>query len=130
VIVVDIDAREVRVDGSPVELRPKEFEVFAALAGSPRRVFTRGELMGVVWGVDAASEAMLGTVTEHVRRLRGKLGYDAVRTVRNAGYRIGPAGAKFVGGHRVPVAVPDPSDELAEKIARRVVALLRPAVAP
>jgi DNA-binding response OmpR family regulator len=46
---VDIDAREVRVAGAPVEVSAMEFSLLTTLASDPRRVFTQDELLRVVW---------------------------------------------------------------------------------
>jgi two-component system, OmpR family, phosphate regulon response regulator PhoB len=93
-IRVDEPAREVTVDGRPVNLTAKEFDLLAFLARSPRQVFTRAQLLQHVWSSapDWQSEA---TVTEHVHRLRQKLepGVERpryVRTVRGVGYRLEP----------------------------------------
>lgn len=81
---------EVWVDGVRVELTAKEFELIAFLAGHPRQVFTRRQLLHHVW----RSAEWLGeaTVTEHVHRVRGKLeaagGPRLIQTVRGVGYRL------------------------------------------
>jgi DNA-binding response OmpR family regulator len=90
---VDETSRDVTVDGRPVELTAKEFDLLAFLTRNPRRVFTRAQLLHHVWGSKGwQSEA---TVTEHVHRLRQKLGSrddgrPIVQTVRGVGYRIEP----------------------------------------
>lgn len=93
-LVLDLSAREVRVDGRLVETTAKEFDLLAFLASSPRQVFTREQLLSHVW--DSSSQWQDdGTVTEHVRRIRRKI--EAVpdqphwvRTVRGVGYRFEP----------------------------------------
>jgi two-component system alkaline phosphatase synthesis response regulator PhoP len=82
---------EVRMRGQPVELTPKEFELLAALVGTPGRVFGREELLDLVWGTDGFVEPR--TVDVHVARLRGKfttarLPVPAIETVRGVGYRF------------------------------------------
>jgi len=86
---IDLATREVSVDGTPVALTAREFELLAFLAGAPRRVFTRDQLLGQVWGSsgDWQGEA---TVTEHVHRLRQKVGSERIATVRGVGYRFEP----------------------------------------
>ena len=65
-------AREVAVDGRAVPLTPKEFDLLAVLARSPRQVFSRRQLLEQVW--DSAPEYQdPATVTVHVGRLRQKL---------------------------------------------------------
>jgi len=89
---VDLAARELTVAGVPVALTAREFDLLVHLASAPRRVFTREQLLVAVWGSspDWQQEA---TVTEHVHRLRQKLGADRIATVRGVGYRLEPAGA-------------------------------------
>jgi hypothetical protein len=87
---IDRHAYRVSVDGHPVELSYREFELLAFLAEHPGRVFSRRQLVGSVWnGADVGSR----TVDVHVRRLRMKLGpYAAgIVTVRNVGYRYEPS---------------------------------------
>jgi DNA-binding response OmpR family regulator len=93
-IVVDTVTREVHVDGCPIETTAKEFDLLAFLASSPRRVFSREQLLAQVW--DSSSDWQdSGTVTEHIRRIRKKIERDPdkpkwVRTVRGVGYRFEP----------------------------------------
>jgi len=93
-LVIDTLAREIRVSGALVETTAKEFALLAFLAGSPRQVFTREQLLSQVW--DSSSEWQdAGTVTEHIRRIRRKIEPDPdsprwVRTVRGVGYRFEP----------------------------------------
>lgn len=86
---IDPATREVELDGEPVPLTAREFDLLAFLAGHPRRVFTRGQLLEQVWSSSRGwqSEA---TVTEHVHRLRHKLGHRHLVTVRGVGYRLEP----------------------------------------
>jgi len=92
---VEIDAatRDVRKSGTPVQLTAREFDLLWFLAGNPRRVFSRDQLMGRVWGYEAAVDT--GTVTVHVRRLREKVESDPsnprhLETVWGVGYRLVP----------------------------------------
>lgn len=91
---VDETTREVSIDGQPIELTAKEFDLLAFLARSPRQVFSRGQLLEHVWSSrsDWQDEA---TVTEHVRRVRHKIEPDPAKprwitTVRGVGYRFEP----------------------------------------
>jgi two-component system phosphate regulon response regulator PhoB len=81
--------REVTVGSSAVELTTREFELLAHLARHPRQVFSREDLLRDIWHSKAAWQDP-ATVTEHVRRLRHKLGADRIETVRGAGYRFLP----------------------------------------
>jgi DNA-binding response OmpR family regulator len=91
---IDAVSREVTVDGQPVELTAREFDLLVFLAGSPRRVFSRAQLLEQVWRSSAEWQDE-ATVTQHVFRLRRKLGGDRddlprLRTVRGVGYRFEP----------------------------------------
>jgi DNA-binding response OmpR family regulator len=90
---LDIDAgrREVRVDHAPVVLTSLEFELLAALAAAPGRVFTRRQLIEQVWGWDFYGDERL--VDVHVRNLRKALSDPAdeprfIGTVRGVGYKF------------------------------------------
>jgi DNA-binding response OmpR family regulator len=91
---IDPLAREVHVAGRAVALTPKEFDLLVTLARSPRRVFTRRQLLADVW--DSAPEYQdPATVTVHVGRLRQKLEDDPeeprwITTARGVGYRFEP----------------------------------------
>jgi DNA-binding response OmpR family regulator len=92
-VEVEPRAREVRKDGVPVRLTLKEFDLLLMLLSSPRRVFSRDELMDRVWGYRAALET--GTLSVHMRRLRKKLEDDPaepryLQTVWGIGYRFTP----------------------------------------
>jgi DNA-binding response OmpR family regulator len=89
---IDIPAREVYVDGRPVELTRTEFDLLAALSARPRMAFSRRQLIDAVWGNDWVGDEHL--VDVHIGHLRRKFGDDPVtprfvRTVRGVGYRMG-----------------------------------------
>jgi DNA-binding response OmpR family regulator len=91
-LTLDLSAREVRVNGQPIEVTPTEFALLTALAREPERAFTRQELITAVWGTNWVGDEHL--VDVHVRNLRRRLGDDAhapryIRTVRGVGYRSG-----------------------------------------
>lgn len=91
---VDTIAREVLLFGQPVNLTPREFDLLAYLAERPRVCCTRDELLREVWG-SAAEWQDESTVTEHVRRVRHKLGLPPedqrwLVTIRGVGYRFDP----------------------------------------
>jgi two-component system, OmpR family, phosphate regulon response regulator PhoB len=90
-VEVDRDSRNVWLDGTPIELAAKEFDLLAHLMAHPRRVFRRSELLSAVWSSDSGWQNE-STVTEHVYRLRLKVEADPqhptlLRTVRAVGYR-------------------------------------------
>ena len=93
-LVVDGSSREVRLNGEPVELTPKEFDLLAYLAASPRTARSRSNLLENVWDSSADYQDP-STVTVHVARLRQKLEDNPdsprwVTTVRGVGYRFEP----------------------------------------
>jgi hypothetical protein len=75
-------------DGSPVDLTRREYDLFQFLCENPRRVFTRAQLLRLVWGYDMVGTER--TVDVHIRRLRVKLGEcsSIITTVRGVGYRL------------------------------------------
>lgn len=89
---IDLPAREVTIAGALVPLTAREFDLLVHLARSPRRAFTREELLERVWGYSFGDTA---TVTVHVRRLREKVEAnpsepDHLVTVWGVGYRWDP----------------------------------------
>jgi DNA-binding response OmpR family regulator len=79
-------AREVRVDGSEVELTQREFDLLEYLVRHAGQVVTRDELLEAVWGF--VSPGQTRTVEVHVAQLRKKLGHpELIRTVRGLGYK-------------------------------------------
>ena len=90
-LVVDTDRREVSVDGAATDVRGLEFDLLAALASAPGRVFSRRQLLERVWGYDYYGDERV--VDVHIRSLRKALGDDAdaprfVATVRGVGYKL------------------------------------------
>ncbi len=88
-VSLNVRAHTVRVDGAPVELTVKEFELLRLLMKRAGSVLTRDELLSAIWGYDFDGETR--TVDVHIRTLRAKLGAagDRIETVRGVGYRIG-----------------------------------------
>ena len=91
---IDTDAHQVAIDGREIDLTPREFDLLVCLARSPRTAFTRAQLLRTVW-VSSTDWQTPATVTEHVRRLRGKIEAAPedprwVVTVRGLGYRFDP----------------------------------------
>jgi two-component system alkaline phosphatase synthesis response regulator PhoP len=88
-IQLDADRRSVRVDGTPVELTFKEFELLRYMLHNTQIVLSRDQLMNAVWGFDYEGESR--TVDMHVKTLRQKLGPAGryIKTVRHVGYKIG-----------------------------------------
>ncbi len=89
-IILDRETRRVHRGQREVHLGPKEFRLLDCLIRRPGRVFSREQLLDMVWGRDVYVEAR--TVDVHVGRLRKALNRrgdsDPIRTVRAAGYAL------------------------------------------
>jgi DNA-binding response OmpR family regulator len=86
-VVVDVDARQVVVEGREVPLTRKEFDVMVLLARSPGVVLRREQIIGAVW--NTSWQGTERTLEVHVASLRAKLGLrDVIQTVRGVGYRL------------------------------------------
>jgi DNA-binding response OmpR family regulator len=88
---LDLQRHEALVNGKPVELTAREFELLAHFARSPGRVFTRAQLLDQVWGYSHSGYEH--TVNSHINRLRSKIERDPgnpdyIQTVWGVGYRF------------------------------------------
>lgn len=84
----DFDAVSVRVDGEPIRLTRREFELLRYLVANTNRVLSRDRLLERVWGYDRVVETR--SVDVHIGRLRGKLrtAGQQIETVVGLGYRF------------------------------------------
>ena len=89
-LVVDSVARVATLDGAPMHLTRKEFELLTVLVSNPGRAFSREFLVQRIWGTDF--DGFDRAVDTHVTRLRKKLGSlgDQIVTVWGVGYRFNP----------------------------------------
>ena len=92
-LVLDRSALIVRRAGSEVSLTPTELRLLLVLSSSPRQVFSREQLLDLVWEQDYLGDSRL--VDACVQRLRAKIETDTaepryIQTVRGFGYRFGP----------------------------------------
>lgn len=92
---IDFGTYEVFVDGKRKELALREFELLRFFVQHPMRVYSREQLLDLVWGRDTFVEPR--TVDVHVRRLRQQVERDdanpeLILTVRSVGYRFNPEG--------------------------------------
>jgi DNA-binding response OmpR family regulator len=90
-ISVDTSRRQAFRGGTPLALKPKEYELLAFLIRNRSRAFTRDQLLNQVWGYDFAGDSR--TVDVHVRWLREKIEEEPSKpvrliTVRGTGYRF------------------------------------------
>ena len=88
---MDVERHLVTVDGTPVSLPLKEFELLELLLRNVGRVLTRGQLIERIWGADYVGDTK--TLDVHVKRLRTKLEPEPSRprhllTVRGLGYKL------------------------------------------
>lgn len=88
--VIDRKSYEVRIKGNTLLLPLKEFELLAQLGSFPDQVFTREQLIELVWGADFAGDDR--TVDVHIKRLRerfaGRTDDFVITTVRGLGYKL------------------------------------------
>ncbi|MDG0790697.1 response regulator transcription factor [Cohnella ginsengisoli] len=93
VIALHVGKRRATAGGRLLDLTPKEFDLLAQLAARPGMVYTREQLLDLVWGMDFAGGTR--TVDIHVQRLRKKLGEDCsdvIQTVHGIGYKAAGGG--------------------------------------
>ena len=88
---MDIDRHTVEVDGTPVPMPLKEFELLELLLRNPGRGLTRGQLIDRVWGSDYFGDTK--TLDVHIKRIRSKIESQPSEpvqlvTVRGLGYRF------------------------------------------
>ena len=88
---MDVERHRVKVDGKPVEMPLREFELLELLMRNVGRVLTRRQIIERVWGADYFGDTK--TLDVHVRRLRAKIEKDPAHpkrlvTVRGLGYRL------------------------------------------
>ena len=93
-VEIDRESRNVWLNGEPVELAAKEFDLLAYLLDHPKRACRRSELLAAVWSSESGWQNE-STVTEHVYRLRSKIEANPQQprwlvTVRAVGYRWEP----------------------------------------
>lgn len=93
--VIDRKSYEVKIDGESVVIPLKEFELLAQLASQPGRIFTREQLIQLIWGADY--EGGSRTIDVHIKRLRERFGDRTddftISTVRGLGYKLEVGGA-------------------------------------
>jgi two-component system, OmpR family, response regulator ResD len=90
-ILIDPEAREVKISGKTVDLTQKEFDLLRLLTQNPKRVYSRNMLLEQVWGQDFFGDER--TVDTHIKNIRDKvnkagLTYNPVQTVWGVGYKF------------------------------------------
>ena len=90
-LIIDKQSYNIVVDGTKMEIPPKEIELLYFLASSPNRVFTRAQLLDDVWGFDYFGDSR--TVDSHIKRLRAKIDKQEhpqwkIKTIWGVGYKF------------------------------------------
>ncbi len=87
-LVINLDSRQVLIEGRPVDLTYKEFELLKTLAATPGRAYSRDDLLRAIWGFEYFGGTR--TVDVHVRRVRAKIEAAGrfIETVHGIGYRF------------------------------------------
>lgn len=86
---IDTSARVVTVNGTPISMTAKEFDLLKYLAENPNRAFSKEQLFDKIWGLDSYGE--VSTVAVHIQRVRDKLavsGEKFIDTVWGVGYKL------------------------------------------
>ena len=92
-LAIDADAHEVKVNGKPVDLPPREFQLLYVLASEAGKVLSVDDLLARVWGAEYEGESQV--VYVHIRWLREKLEQDPqhprrIISIRGVGYKLEP----------------------------------------
>lgn len=90
-LAIHLEKRKVTLAGKTIELTAKEFDLLVRFAGNPGRVYSRQELLDLVWGY--GFDGYEHTVNSHINRLRSKIEADPsqpkyIKTVWGVGYRF------------------------------------------
>lgn len=85
---IDETKHSVKLDGSKLDLSPKEYDLLVYLASNTGTALSRGQILNAVWNFDYFGDTR--TVDTHVKKLRSKLGRkaDIIQTIRGLGYMI------------------------------------------
>ena len=85
-LVVNLSNYSVLYYDKAIEMPPKELELLYFLASSPNQVFTREQLLDLVWNYDYMGDDRI--INTHIKNIRKKLGVECIETIRGVGYRI------------------------------------------
>lgn len=85
-VVLDMTRMMVTCDGLPVEITAKEFEILAVLMANPKMVYSREQLITLIWGYNYFVDERV--IDVHIRNIRKKLGNTFIQTVKGVGYRV------------------------------------------
>lgn len=85
-IQLDTENFKVYVSGREIVLTAREFEILRLFMENKGRVFTREQLLDLIWNYDYLGDDRI--INTHIKNLRRKLGVDCIETIRGVGYRI------------------------------------------
>ncbi|KAF1295844.1 hypothetical protein BAU15_03350 [Enterococcus sp. JM4C] len=85
-ITIFVDQYEVKKADELVLLTTKEFEILLAMAQNKGKVYSREELLTLVWGYDFLGDSR--TIDVHVKNIRQKLGSELIKTIKGVGYKV------------------------------------------
>lgn len=85
-IQLDTENFKVYVSGQEIVLTAREFEILRLFMENKGRVFTREQLLDLIWNYDYVGDDRI--INTHIKNLRRKLGVDCIETIRGVGYRI------------------------------------------
>ena len=85
-IQLDTKNYQVFVSGQEVVLTAREFEILRLFMENPGRIFSREQLLDIIWNYDYMGDDKI--INTHIKNIRKKLGVDCIETIRGVGYRI------------------------------------------
>lgn len=85
-IQLDTEKYKVFVSGQEIVLTAREFEILRLFMENQGRVFTREQLLDMIWNYDYMGDDKI--INTHIKNIRKKLGVDCIETIRGVGYRI------------------------------------------
>lgn len=85
-VQLDTENYKVFVKGKEVTLTAREFDILRLLMENQGRVFTREQLLDIIWNYDYLGDDKI--INTHIKNIRKKLGVDCIETIRGVGYRI------------------------------------------
>ena len=85
-LTIDTERYQVTLKGQEFTLPRKEFELLSLLTSKPNKVFTREEIFSKIW----TNDVIVGdrTIDVHIRKLREKLNFDNIKTIKGVGYKF------------------------------------------
>ena len=85
-ITLDLEGYKAFIEGNDIDLTAREFEVLRELLLNQGRVYTRKNLLNVLWNYDFYGDERI--IDTHIKNIRKKAGADIIETIRGVGYRI------------------------------------------